>query len=595
MRPEQDTALSMSRTNVRVARSAPVSANSWFARFVGWAKNLTLQTRLFAIIGCLGAIPLVGAALDFDSMAGTARRYEALDSASRGTIHLERLNGLVYSVVMESRGIYMSPDWSTAQPFAKKLLSSLEKLEGTLAEWRKKVIAGQEQNIIELEAKLKRFVEFRRELVRLAREETTAKAREFGDNDANRKSRSALNDSLVLLAKAYENEVTRARGEIDSNEKRLFATFLTLAIGAALALGAGILVVRQALVAPLVGLKDAMNRLAKGETATQIGGVDRADEIGQMARAVQVFKDNMTEAERLRAEADKQGARMAETRAAEMRELADAFESAVGAIVDAVTSAASELGATANELNGAADVTKDKSREVVTASEQTSGNVQSVAGASEELSATIRKIGSRIVDSSAMTSKATAEARTSSEQMSSLAAATAEINAIVELIKGVAEQTNLLALNATIEAARAGEAGKGFAVVAQEVKALANQTAQATTSIAVKIASIQESARNASTKVHAIASAIEEVNAIGGSLATAMEQQSLATDEISRSIMHVKTGAEIVVENIAEVHRSAEASSAAATQVAAAAQQLTGQSTRLRSEVDRFVARVRAA
>jgi len=248
-----------------------------------------LKTRLYSIIAFLGLLPMLGAALALVVMELAGRDDAALDRAARGTIHLERVNGLVYAVVMESRGIYMSAEWRAAEPFAKNLIRQLGELQDVAKAWKADAIASQQSSIEELSERIDQFVRFRTELVRLGREENTAAARAFGDNDANRTVRSALNDSLRGVAHAYEQEIGRARSQVQADEHDLLVILLALAGLGALALGSGLIFIKVGLLRPLLRTRDSMLRLAQGDLDINVDGRPRAAEIAEMAQAVEVF------------------------------------------------------------------------------------------------------------------------------------------------------------------------------------------------------------------------------------------------------------------------------------------------------------------
>ncbi len=261
-----------------------------------------LKTRLYSIIAFLGLLPMLGAALALVVMELAGRDDAALDRAARGTIHLERVNGLVYAVVMESRGIYMSAEWRAAEPFAKNLIRQLGELQDVAKAWKADAIASQQSSIEELSERIDQFVRFRTELVRLGREENTAAARAFGDNDANRTVRSALNDSLRGVAHAYEQEIGRARSQVQADEHDLLVILLALAGLGALALGSGLIFIKVGLLRPLLRTRDSMLRLAQGDLDINVDGRPRAAEIAEMAQAVEVFHATSVERHKLNRE-----------------------------------------------------------------------------------------------------------------------------------------------------------------------------------------------------------------------------------------------------------------------------------------------------
>jgi methyl-accepting chemotaxis protein len=345
----------------------------------------------------------------------------------------------------------------------------------------------------------------------------------------------------------------------------------------------------------LSGMVDAMTQLARGDLSISVPGVGRKDEIGEMAGAVEVFRTNMTEAERLRAEQLEADTRRRTQRKADMQRLADGFEGAVGEIIDTVSSAATELEASSNTLTQAAERGNGLATAVAAASEEASTNVQSVSSASEEMTSSISEISRQVQESARVADVAVGQAQRTNARVAELTKAAGRIGDVVELINTIASQTNLLALNATIEAARAGEAGRGFAVVASEVKALAEQTAKATGEISQHIGAIQTATQDSVGAIKEIGDTIARMSEISSAIAAAVEEQGAATQEISRNIQHAAQGTSEVSANIGDVQRGAGETGAASAQVHSAAQSLSQESNRLKFEVTRFLDSVRAA
>jgi methyl-accepting chemotaxis protein len=345
----------------------------------------------------------------------------------------------------------------------------------------------------------------------------------------------------------------------------------------------------------LIAMVRSMTGLAAGNTSVVIPGVGREDEIGEMAGAVAVFRSNMAEADRLRAEQADADARGRAQRKADMQRLADGFESAVGEVIEIVSSAATELEASSNTLTQTAERGNSLATAVAAASEEASANVQSVSSASEELTSSVSEISRQVQESARVADVAVEQAQRTNARVAELTKAASRIGDVVELINTIAGQTNLLALNATIEAARAGESGKGFAVVAAEVKALAEQTAKATGEISQHIGAIQTATEDSVGAIKEIGDTIARMSEISSTIAAAVEEQGAATQEISRNIQHAAQGTSEVSANIGDVQRGAGETGAASAQVHSAAQSLSQESNRLKSEVARFLESVRAA
>jgi methyl-accepting chemotaxis protein len=376
--------------------------------------------------------------------------------------------------------------------------------------------------------------------------------------------------------------------------------------------------IARGIVKAMHAMTAAMRELATGKLDVVLPGLGRNDEVGEIAQAVEVFKVKAVEKaehearereERERAAAEQRRSleereaaqkkaadeQAAVARRAAMLKLADEFESAVGGIVDAVSSAATELEAAAGTLTQTAETTQSLSTTVAAASEQASANVQSVASATEEMSSSVHEIGRQVHESSRIAIQAVSQAEQTDGRIAALSQAAGRIGDVVKLITAIAEQTNLLALNATIEAARAGEAGRGFAVVASEVKALAAQTAKATDEIGGQIAGMQTATQESVSAIKQIGSTIRQISEIAGTIAAAVEQQGSATQEITRNVQQAARGTTEVARNIVDVNHGASETGSASTQVLSSARSLSQDSNRLKTEVGRFLATIRAA
>jgi methyl-accepting chemotaxis protein len=370
--------------------------------------------------------------------------------------------------------------------------------------------------------------------------------------------------------------------------------YSTLIIGA-LAMLASYFVARNAIVRPLKASVATMNRLAKGDLSVDTPEPRRRDEIGEIMMALVAFKATGLEVERMRADRSAADQVAAEQRKVDMSRLADGFESAVGRIVETVSTASTQLEGSAGTLSSTAERAQELATTVAAASEEASTNVQSVASATEEMASSVNEISRQVQQSARMANDAVGQARTTNDRVGELSKAAARIGDVVELINTIAGQTNLLALNATIEAARAGEAGRGFAVVASEVKALAEQTAKATGEIGQQISGIQAATQDSVNAIQEISGTIEKLSEISSTIAAAVEEQGAATQEISRNVQQAAQGTQRVSSSIADVQRGASETGLASSQVLSAAKSLSGDSSRLKLEVGKFLNSVRAA
>ncbi len=399
----------------------------------------------------------------------------------------------------------------------------------------------------------------------------------------------SLSEMTYVISEA-QDQVGKALETTVVSETKLTIGISTLAalIGVILAFFIG-----RAISKPVVGMTGAMQELAEGHLDTEVPAIGRKDEIGQMADAVQIFKDNAIEVKRLEEEQKQAEARAAQEKKRAMDDMANNFEKSVGGVVNGVASASNQVRSSAESMSATAEETNAQSANVASASEEAAANVQTVAAAAEELSASINEISNQVTETAKIATDAVNEASQTQETIEGLVVATQKISEVVSLITDIAEQTNLLALNATIEAARAGDAGKGFAVVASEVKALAAQTGKATEEISAQIGGVQASTEEAASAVKGIGDIIGKINELTTVVASAIEEQDASTKEIALNVQQAATGTQEVNTNISGVQQAANETGQAATQIVGAAGELSQQSEALKTEVATFLKQVR--
>ncbi|WP_162915046.1 HAMP domain-containing methyl-accepting chemotaxis protein [Desertibaculum subflavum] len=607
---------------------------------------MTIRTRLFVLLGVLGVLMI--------ALAGGGAYIAASSRSALSTIVEDRVKPLrdlkivadMYAVNIVDTTHKLRSGAMTAAEAIKAVEAARSRLTDRWGAYAATYMVGEEQRLATAAKQAMGTADAAaQKLIGLARSKDGAPLSAFADKELY----PAIDPVSDVIGKLVDLQIDVSLQEYeaaDATATKLTNGLIAVVIFGFFIMGGAVLMVVRTICRPIDMMTEAMLHLADRDWATEVPARDRGDEIGQMAQAVQVFKDNGIEGERLQAEAQAAEARQremeleaqrererlaaeaaAETtrklreleaamkqaeadrlaeqeklraeaeakRKQEMNALADAFDASVKQVVQTVGSAATQVQSSSTSMSATAEETTRQAAAVAAASEQASANVQTVASASEELSASINEIARQVAQSAQIANQASDRARATGATVDGLAQAASKIGEVVGLITSIASQTNLLALNATIEAARAGEAGKGFAVVASEVKSLANQTAKATEEISRQIGAVQGATLEAVGAIQGIGKTIEEINHIATSIASAVEEQTSATKEISRNVQEASTGTVEVSRNIGGVSQAANETGEGAAQMKGAADELSRQAATLATEVDGFIARIRAA
>ena len=557
------------------------------------ASSFSLAFKLYSVFALFALLTAAITVLSDYNTRRAAALTQEIETASEAALNVERVNSLVYAVVMESRGIYMSTDLPVVKKYGDGLHKFSDRLLDVVKKWQSIVQEDDREQFAAFKKRIDTFVEFRNELVRRAVEVSHEAGREWGDNDANRSVRKALNKDLEALAKVYAERSKKIGEQTEVNHRLAFLLTCLGALELAL-VAVGVFIIARMVARPLSVITTTIKQVAEGVEGVEVPHTDRQDEIGALARAIQIFQQAMDRNRKLNSQV-LLDSRARDERTRRIEASVESFRVAIGSVLGAVNDNASSMRNTAQSISSVASDASGRANAAARATEQASSNVFAVASAAEQLSASIEEIGRQVRQSADVVEQAGQRTEKSVTEIESLAAATQRIDGVLNLIQAIAEQTNLLALNATIEAARAGEAGRGFAVVAHEVKALAGQTAKATSEIGQNISMIQISTRNAVEAVREIGTAVREINEVTSNIAGAVGQQDAATREISQNAQLAADGNSTLVANIGSLNDAIENTNKSASSVLSVSGELASTAELLSREVDKFFRDLRAS
>jgi len=556
--------------------------------------HFSIATKLYAIFALLATVTVALAGVAVVNAYRHAAITEEFGAAFGGGQNIERINGLIYALVMETRAIYLAEDADNAADHAKAIAAFNGRLTDALKGWQQSLHPDDADRFRDLSGRVRIVQDSSRELLRRLTENGLKSARQMGSFDDNGAVNGVLSNDLMALSRIYAQRADDAYARINLAIAASAWLMSLLASLAVLLAAAGAYLIWRAVARPLARITRITETIAAGNNQIVVPFRDRGDEVGALARSIAVFQDAMRKnAELSRTVIDDAQAR-AQRQESMSTEIAR-FGADIEATLAELAVISNQMLSASSELATAADKASDRTAGAAAASGDASANVRDIASAADELAASVAEIDRQVAQSNVIAAKAVSEAEWTNATVKELNEAAGRIGDVVRLITDIAEQTNLLALNATIEAARAGDAGRGFAVVASEVKALAGQTARATEDIGAQIAGMQHATMRSIEAIGAIERTIREIGDISGAIAAAVTEQGAATQEIARS---VETAAKRTSETAGEVERVGDATTATRTNAATVktvAGDLGAVATRIGNQVDQFFRRLKAA
>ena len=565
-------------------------------------SNMRMLGKVLVVVGLMAVIMTVISLISIQQIGALSRDTDEIELAGK-----EALSGAdaTESVLILSRSefrIAANPAPAEVAEIERTVREQRQRFESQLAALKKSADPRQAELLAAAERAYEGYLPELDDTIKIAKRNgaqiSTEKARQEIIDSAmtSRAAAETLTAAIAAFNDYSDNKAQTISREASERADR--TEWLVKSVAALGVLGGiviGYLIASLGIGRPMASSIGSLRRLADGDLNVDIYGVGRKDEIGDIAGAMQVFKDNLRRTRAMEEESRQAELRAAADKKRAMNELADSFEASVQGVVGSVSSSATQLQSNAQSMSSIAEETTRQASSVAAATEQATSNVQTVAAASEELASSIGEIARQVETAARISRSAVDEAQRTNVTVESLAQAAEKIGSVVQLIQEIASQTNLLALNATIEAARAGEMGKGFAVVASEVKSLANQTARATEEISGQIQAIQRETQGAVGAIRGIADTVQQVSQIAASIASAVEEQTAATGEISRNVQQAAQGTAEVSRNILGVNQASAEAGQAASEVLQAANTLGSQAQSLGHSVDDFVKRIRTA